>query len=88
MKQGYSVALELAFFALALFWFIPEAKSELSPYDYFPEAGFVAVAIAISRGFAYRNGRALLICAVEAAIVLAAYLVHRMALNLILGYGI
>lgn len=88
MKKEHSVALELLFFALALFWFIPEAKSELSPYDYFPEAGFVAVAMAISRGFAYRNGRALVVCAVEAAIVLAAYLVHRMALNLTLGYGI
>lgn len=88
MIKRYSSVLELVFFALALFWFIPETKLELSPFAYLPQAAFVAVAMSISRVFAYRNGRGSAVCAIEVAIVLAAFVVHRMALNLAMGYGI
>lgn len=86
-KRGSSV-LELIFFALALFWFIPVPKSDPSPYGYFPEAAFVAAAMSISRAFAYRSGRGLEICIAEVASVLAMFMAHRFALGIATGHGV
>lgn len=88
MRNRRSLAvLDLAFFALALFWFIPIIKSDPSPYGYFPESAFVSVAILISRTFAYKNGRGPLLCALEAVIVSAVFIIHRYALNVATGHG-
>jgi hypothetical protein len=87
MSKKYFTVLELAFFALALFWFIPPIKSDPSPYGYFPESAFVLVAMSISRAFAYRTGRGLVLCVLEAVIVLAVFIAHRLALNVATGHG-
>lgn len=87
MSKKYLTALELAFFALALFWFIPIIKSDPSPYGYLPEAAYVLGAISISRAFAYRNGRGIVLCVLEIAIVLVVFMAHRFALNIATGHG-
>lgn len=81
MKKKIFTALDLAFFAFALSWFIPSVKSEPSPYGYFPEVVFVFLAMSISRAFAYRNGRGPVLCALEVVLVTSAFLVHQLALN-------
>ena len=87
MKKRFLAALELGFFALALFWFIPVIKSVPSPYGYYPEALFVLVAISISRFFSYRNGRSIVLCLLEVAIMLVIFLAHRFALDTATGFG-
>jgi hypothetical protein len=82
MNKRYLTVLELAFFAVALFWFIPVTKSDPSPYGYFSETAFVLVAMSISRAFAYRGGRGLILCALEVVIVVLAFIAHRLALNI------
>lgn len=86
MSKKYLAVLELGFFALALFWFIPVIKSDASPYGYFPETAFVLVAMSISRALAYRNGRGPVLCAVEVAIVLVVFVAHRFALSIATGW--
>jgi hypothetical protein len=87
MSKRYLPALELVFFAIALFWFIPPAKSDPSPYGLFPEAAFVLVAMLISRAFAYRNGRGRVLCGLDVAIVFVVFIAHRFALNVATGHG-
>jgi hypothetical protein len=87
MNKKYLTALELVFFAVALFWFIPEIKSDPSPYGYFRQTAIVLVAMSISRAFAYRNGRSLVTCVLEVALVLVVFIVHRLALNVATGHG-
>lgn len=87
MRKKYLTVLELVFFAVALFWFIPIIKSEPSPYGYFPETAFVLVAISISRALAYRNGRGLLVSVLEVVIVSVVFIAHRFALNIAAGHG-
>lgn len=87
MNKRYLTVLELVFFAVALFWFIPVIKSDPSPYGYFPEIAFVLVAMSISRAFAYRGGRGLLLCALEVVIVLLVFVAHRFALNIATAHG-
>lgn len=83
MNRKLSSTLELVFFAGALFWFIPVIKSDPSPYGYFPETAFVFVAMSISRFFAHRNGRGLLLCVLEVAIVSAVFVAQRFALGFV-----
>lgn len=82
MNKKYLTALDLIFFAIALFWFIPPVKSDPSPYGYFPESAFVLVAMSVSRAFAYRNGRGPIVCVLEVAIVFGLFIAHRFALDI------
>lgn len=87
MSKRNLTALELVFFAAALFWFIPVIKSDPSPYGLFPEAAFVLVAMLISRACAYRNGRGRALCALDITIVFVVFIAHRFALNIATGRG-
>lgn len=88
MKKTYLIVLELVFFALALVWFVPVAKSDPSAYGYFPESFLVVGALSISRSLAYRNGRSPTLCLLEVLIVFVIFVVHRFALNIVTGHGI
>lgn len=85
MKKKYLTALELVFFAIALYFFIPEIKSDPSPYSYVRPTLIVLVAMTISRAFAYRNGRSAVICVLETVLLGVAYIGVRMSLNVIVG---
>jgi hypothetical protein len=87
MNKKYLTALELVFFAFVLFCFAPEIKSDPSPYGYVRASAIVLVAMTISRAFAYRNGRAPVLCIVEIAIVLIVFVAQRFALNIVTGHG-
>jgi len=87
MNKRYLTALELVFFAVALLWFVPVIKSDPSPHGYFPETAFVLVAMSISRAFSYRNGRGLVLCVLDVAIVLVVFIAHRFALDIATGHG-
>jgi len=88
MNKKYLTALELVFFAFAMFLFIPELKSDPSPYTYVRPTAIVLVAITISRALAYRNGRGLVPCLLEIAIVVAVFIGQRMTLNVAMGHGL
>lgn len=87
MNKRFLAVLEIVFFAVALFGFVPVIKSDPSPYGYFPETAFVLVAMSISRAFAYLNGRGLVLCVLEVALVLVVVIAHRFALNIATGPG-
>lgn len=79
---------ELAFFALALLFFIPAPRSVPSPYSHEPAVFIVAAAITVSRLFAYRSGRSAIVCILECLIVVTMFFGHVIGLNIAAGNGV
>lgn len=85
MKRAYLYILELLFLAGALSFFVPVPRSTPTPYEYFPAALYVGVAICISCFCSYKNGRSAMVCSLQALIVVAFFLTHVWALNYVTG---